>query len=100
VLIILLPLLPINWRAVLHFLVKHKTTVIPLGLYSTTYLNACTEKLVFWHNRFGPRFFLFIGVIRYYKELHILVEAARNLEYPIIILGASPVEAELKAHVD
>ncbi|EGG99710.1 Glycosyltransferase [gamma proteobacterium IMCC2047] len=76
---------------------RHKTTVIPLGLDKATYSKACTEKLNFWRNRFGSRFFLFIGVVRYYKGLHILVEAARNSNYPIVILGAGPVEAELKA---
>ncbi|MEH6446048.1 MAG: glycosyltransferase family 4 protein [Oceanospirillaceae bacterium] len=79
---------------------KHKTSVIPLGLDKATYPEAGTEKLNFWRNRFGPRFFLFVGVIRYYKGLHILVEAAHNSDYPIVILGAGPVEAELKIHAD
>ncbi|MEH6446050.1 MAG: glycosyltransferase [Oceanospirillaceae bacterium] len=75
---------------------KHKTTVIPLGLDKATYPEAGTEKLNLWRNRFGPRFFLFVGVIRYYKGLHILVDAARNSDYPIVILGAGPIETELK----
>lgn len=79
---------------------RHKTTVIPLGLDKATYPETSAEKLNYWRNRFGSRFFLFVGVIRYYKGLHILVEAARNSDYPIVILGAGPVEAELKAHAD
>jgi O-antigen biosynthesis rhamnosyltransferase len=79
---------------------KHKTTVIPLGLDRKTYPDACTVKLNFWRNRFGPRFFLFVGVIRYYKGLHILVDAARNSDYPIVILGAGPIEAELRSHAE
>ena len=77
---------------------KHKTSIISLGLDRATYPKASTEKLIFWRKTFGPRFFLFIGMIRYYKGLHILVDAARNSDYPIVILGAGPIEAELKAH--
>lgn len=78
---------------------KSKACVIPYGLDKGSYPTASTERLNFWRKRFGPRFFLFVGVIRYYKGLHILVEAARNSEYPIVIMGAGPVEKELKAHV-
>jgi rhamnosyl/mannosyltransferase len=40
---------------------------------------------------------LFVGLIRYYKGLHILLEAAQGTDYPIVILGAGPIESELKA---
>lgn len=79
---------------------RNKTGVIPYGLDKSTYPTASTERLNFWRKRFGPRFFLFVGVLRYYKGLHILVEAARNSEYPIVIMGAGPVEAELKAYAE
>ena len=51
---------------------------------------------MFWRQKLGPRFFLFIGVLRYYKGLHILIEAARNTEFPIVIVGAGPMEQELR----
>jgi len=88
-----------NYLASSHVLsrFKHKTSIIPLGLDKASYPEASADKLNFWRKRFGPRFFLFVGVIRYYKGLHILVDAARNSDYPIVILGAGPVEAELKA---
>ena len=76
---------------------KHKTTVIPYGLDRSSYPTASAEKLNLWRERFGSRFFLFVGVLRYYKGLHILVEAARNSDYPIVIVGAGPIEQELKA---
>lgn len=75
---------------------KEKTSVIPIGLDKSTYPAASTEMTNYWQEKFGSRFFLFIGVIRYYKGLHILVDAARNSEYPIVIVGAGPVEQELK----
>ena len=75
-----------------------KTSVIPIGLDRSSYPQATSEKLAFWREKLGPRFFLFIGVIRYYKGLHILMEAARGASFPIVIVGAGPIEVELKAH--
>ena len=75
---------------------KDKITVIPIGLDKRTYPLAIPERLDYWRERFGGKFFLFVGVIRYYKGLHILVEAARNSDYPIVIIGAGPIEKSLK----
>jgi rhamnosyl/mannosyltransferase len=36
-------------------------------------------------------------VLRYYKGLHILLQAAKDTDYPIVIVGAGPTEGELKA---
>jgi rhamnosyl/mannosyltransferase len=76
---------------------KHKVSVIPIGLDKTTYPVPSAEKLSYWRDRLGPKFFLFVGVIRYYKGLHILMEAAQGTDYPIVIVGAGPIEEELKA---
>jgi glycosyltransferase involved in cell wall biosynthesis len=76
---------------------KHKISVIPIGLDKTTYPVPSAEKLAYWRDRLGPKFFLFVGVIRYYKGLHILMEAAQGTDYPIVIVGAGPIEEELKA---
>jgi rhamnosyl/mannosyltransferase len=78
---------------------KHKTSVIPIGLDKSHYSAAISEKQNYWRKRFGSRFFLFVGALRYYKGLHILIEAARNSEYPIVIVGAGPVESELRKQV-
>jgi rhamnosyl/mannosyltransferase len=76
---------------------KHKVSVIPIGLDKTTYPVPSPDKLTYWRERLGPKFFLFVGVIRYYKGLHILMEAAQGTDYPIVIVGAGPIEEELKA---
>ena len=76
---------------------KHKVSVIPIGLDKTTYPVPSSEKLTYWRDRLGPKFFLFVGVIRYYKGLHILMQATQGTDYPIAIVGAGPIEAELKA---
>jgi glycosyltransferase involved in cell wall biosynthesis len=76
---------------------KHKVSVIPIGLDKTTYPVPSVEKLSYWRDRLGPKFFLFVGVLRYYKGLHILMEAAQGTDYLIAIVGAGPIEEELKA---
>ena len=78
---------------------KDRVKVIPIGLDKTTYPEAQPEKLRFWKERIGPKFFLFVGLIRYYKGLHILLEASQGTDYPIVIVGAGPIESELKAQV-
>lgn len=75
---------------------KHKVSVIPIGLDQATYPVPSSEKLAYWGNKLGRKFFLFVGVIRYYKGLHILMEAAKGADYPIVIVGAGPIENELK----
>lgn len=74
-----------------------KVSVIPIGLDKATYPQPMPDRLQFWSERLGSKFFLFIGVIRYYKGLHILMEAAQGTGYPIVIVGAGPTGQELKA---
>ena len=73
-----------------------KVSVIPIGLDKTTYPQPMPNRLPYWRERLGPKFFLFVGILRYYKGLHILVEAAQGVDYPIVIVGAGPIEQELK----
>lgn len=75
---------------------RHKVSVIPIGLDKATYPIPSSEKQAYWRDKLGPKFFLFVGVIRYYKGLHILMEAAKGVDYPIAIVGAGPIENELK----
>lgn len=73
-----------------------KVSVIPIGLDKELYSPASGLKLDYWRERLGEHFFLFVGVLRYYKGLHILLEAAKGTEYPIVIAGDGPMEGELK----
>jgi glycosyltransferase involved in cell wall biosynthesis len=79
---------------------RNKVRVIPIGLDKSTYATPNKDKLEYWQKKFGDKFFLFVGVLRYYKGLHILVEAAQNSYYPIIIVGAGAIEKELKYQVE
>jgi rhamnosyl/mannosyltransferase len=76
---------------------RDKVTVIPIGIDKATYPQPSPEKLQYWREKVGQKFFLFVGALRYYKGLHLLLEAARGTEYPVAIVGAGPVEHELKA---
>ncbi|XKY31143.1 glycosyltransferase [Pseudomonas chlororaphis subsp. aurantiaca] len=76
---------------------KDKVRVIPYGLDRETYPQPSSEKLAYWRERLGERFFLFVGALRYYKGLDYLLEAARATQLPVVILGGGHLEAALKA---
>jgi len=77
---------------------REKTEVIPIGLDPATYPGPDETLMARWRHSLEDRFFLFVGVLRYYKGLHILMEANRGIDYPLVIVGAGPVEAELRRH--
>ena len=57
-----------NYLATSDVLAKyiHKVSVIPIGLNKATYPVPSPDKLTYWRERHSPKFFLFVGVIRYY----------------------------------
>ncbi|MDB5813231.1 MAG: glycosyl transferase family 1 [Rhodocyclales bacterium] len=73
-----------------------KVSVIPIGLDKESYPKATEARLKYWHPKFGAKFFLFVGVLRYYKGLHILLEAIRGTDIVVVIVGSGPIEKELK----
>lgn len=75
---------------------KNKVSVIPIGLDKSAYPTPRKDRLEYWQKKFGNKFFLFVGVIRYYKGLHVMIKAAHNSDYPIVVVGTGPVENELK----
>lgn len=75
---------------------QDKTQVIPIGLNQSTYPKASASLLEQWQKRVGTRFFLFIGMLRYYKGLHILLEALKDTSFPVVIIGTGLIEQELK----
>jgi glycosyltransferase involved in cell wall biosynthesis len=77
---------------------RAKTRVIAFGLDRSLYPAPSPARLAHWRARAGPKFFLFVGVLRYYKGLHILLDAVAGTPYPVVIVGAGPIERALKAH--
>lgn len=70
--------------------------IVPIGLDEGSYPKPNEALLERTRAKFGSGFFLFIGVLRYYKCLHILLEALRGAPYRAVIVGAGPLERELK----
>lgn len=78
---------------------RDKTHVIPIGLDEADYPRASHKLKASWSARFAKPFFLFVGVLRYYKGLHTLLEAAKSVDADIVIVGVGPMESELKFQV-
>lgn len=49
-----------------------------------------------WEARVGRDFFLFVGVLRYYKGLDFLLAAAKSVNSPIMIVGDGPEGQRLR----
>jgi rhamnosyl/mannosyltransferase len=75
---------------------REKTDIITYGLDRSIYPQATQEDLARWRARFPQPFFLFVGMLRYYKGLHVLLDAVAGTQIPVVILGDGPVEQELK----
>jgi glycosyltransferase involved in cell wall biosynthesis len=73
-----------------------KTEIIPIGLDKSLYPSVDFVRTRYWQNIVGSKFFLFIGVLRYYKGLFILLEALTLGDFPTVIVGAGPIEHQLK----
>lgn len=75
---------------------KEKTEIITYGLAKDIYPEPDLTCVNQWKTRFPQPFFLFVGMLRYYKGLHVLLDAVSGTQMPVVILGDGPVEAELK----
>ena len=71
--------------------------VIPLGLSEERYPPATEQAIQTVEKTYGRNFFLFVGVLRYYKGLHNLVKAAAINGLPVVIAGDGPERENLKA---
>ena len=77
-----------------------KTVVVPYGLDETAYPQVSGERQAHWQAQVPDTFFLFVGVLRYYKGLSTLLDALEGVDYPVLILGGGPQEQELKAQAE
>ncbi|MFN3956045.1 MAG: glycosyltransferase [Tepidimonas ignava] len=76
---------------------RERVRVIPLGIDENTYPQHGDDGILY---RLGlvaeEPFFLFIGVLRYYKGLHTLIEAATHVNAKVVIAGTGPEGDDLK----
>jgi len=75
-----------------------KIRQIPLGIEESSYLiepdNSILSRLEI---KEGEPFIFFVGVLRYYKGLHILLEACKHTKGRVVIAGSGPEGAALQA---
>ncbi|WP_339379984.1 glycosyltransferase [Aromatoleum evansii] len=77
--------------------VQKLVRVIPLGIDQQSYPSDGDERVLHRLNiaRDEP-YFLFIGVLRYYKGLHFLLEAALRVGAKVVIAGSGPEDEALR----
>ncbi|MEN9781576.1 MAG: hypothetical protein RL014_2724 [Pseudomonadota bacterium] len=75
---------------------KCDVQVIPNGIHGSDSDGNDRERIGFWRHHLGPDFFLFVGVLRYYKGLKDLVRASCGLPVPVVIAGDGPESSDLK----
>lgn len=80
-----------------HPSIRDKVRVIPNGIAEESY-SKDADAGVFDRIKIdaGEPYFLFIGVLRYYKGLHTLVQTARHIDAKIVIAGSGPEDSNLK----
>lgn len=80
--------------------IQKKVRVIPLGIDENSYIKT-EDKSVF--DRIAIKtdepYFLFLGVLRYYKGIHTLISASKNLKAKVVIAGSGPELDNLKKQV-
>ena len=76
---------------------ENKVDIVPIGLDEKSYPPTDDAMLEKVRDTYGENYFLFVGVLRYYKGLHILLEAMKDAPFKVVIVGSGPTEMELKA---
>lgn len=73
-----------------------KTRPIAIGLDEAAYPPVDAALRADWAQRLPKRFFLFVGVMRYYKGAHILLEAAKKTGFDVVLVGDGPMLSSLR----
>ena len=74
-----------------------KVSIIPIGIDHKKYESLDINRYDYWSNQFREPFFLFIGALRYYKGLHLALDAIKDTKINLVIAGANGVENKLKS---
>lgn len=75
---------------------RDRLEIIPLGLDEQAYPEPSPAQAEAIDAEFGRDYFLFIGVLRYYKGLDTLIEAVRGTSLRVVIVGDGPEGPRLK----
>ena len=75
---------------------RHKCQVVPLGIDPQPFSDVAPGAVTRWRERHPGPTVLFVGRLRYYKGLDVLIEAAAAFEATVLIGGRGPEEARLQ----
>ncbi len=78
---------------------RERFRVVPLGIDSTSFLQLDRTRpgAMVLRARFGDPFLLFVGRLRHYKGLHVLLAAMADVAAPLVIVGDGPMRDSLRA---
>lgn len=76
---------------------RSRCRVVPLGIVPEDFETPDAAQVQSTRERYGGRFVLFSGRHRYYKGLEFLVEAAQDIQAPVVIAGDGPERPRLMA---
>jgi glycosyltransferase involved in cell wall biosynthesis len=76
-----------------------KVEAISLALDETTYRVPDPSAIAAVRKRVGEGFFLFVGVLRYYKGLDILLDSVAGTNIRLVVAGTGPKEDSLKSRI-
>ena len=77
---------------------REKTSVIPIGIDTHAYSKATKDHNTYWRERLSQPFFLFIGVMRYYKGVHFALDAVKGTNIRLAVAGSGGIEKGLKRY--
>lgn len=67
-----------------------KCVVIPLGIHVERFADVDPHAVAAWRARYNPPIVLFVGRLRYYKGLHVLLDAFPQVQAKLLIAGSGP----------
>ena len=76
-----------------------KCAVVPYGIAPARFGSIDAVRVATLREALSKPIILSVGVLRYYKGLHILLDALPEVEGTLVIVGAGPEEAKLRAQV-
>lgn len=89
-----------NYIATSNILRQHldRVETIPVGMDLSALPPLNPERVAYWQQRLPQPFFLFIGAMRYYKGLHVAIDAIAETPFQLVLAGIGGVETALKKH--
>lgn len=84
-----------------HPSIRDKVRVIPLGIDENSYPKVGDDSVFSRISVTATEpYFLFLGVLRYYKGVHTLISAAKSLNAKVVIAGSGPESEKLKRQAE